>query len=98
LDPAVRAKVARVALLGLGATATFEFHVEEWVGQDRGPAYPTVPEIERLPVPAICVHGTGEDSACWQIQNPRARVVTVGTGHHFSGEYARLVDAILERP
>jgi type IV secretory pathway VirJ component len=96
LDPAARAKVARVALLGLGATATFEFHVEEWVGQNRGPEYPTVPEIERLPVRIICVQGAGEDSACGQIRNPRARVVTVGAGHHFSGEYARLVDAILE--
>jgi type IV secretory pathway VirJ component len=97
LDPAARAKVARVALLGLGPTATFEFHVEEWVGQNRGPEYPTVPEIERLPMPVICVEGAGEDSACGQIRNPRARVVTVGTGHHFGGEYARLVDAILER-
>ena len=96
LDPAARAKIVRVALLGLGATATFEFHVEEWVGQDRGPAYPTVPEIERLPVPVICVQGAGEDSSCGHIRNPRARVVTVGAGHHFSGEYARLVDAILE--
>jgi type IV secretory pathway VirJ component len=98
LEPAARAKVARVALLGLGTTATFEFHVAEWVGQSRGPEYPTVPEIERLTVPVTCVQGAGEeDSACEGIRNPRAGVVTVGAGHHFSGEYARLVDAILQR-
>jgi type IV secretory pathway VirJ component len=97
LEPAARAKVARVALLGIGTTATFEFHVAEWVGQSRGPEYPTVPEIDRLTVPLTCVQGATEDSACGQIRNPRARVVTVGAGHHFRGEYARLVEAILER-
>ncbi len=98
LEPAARAKVARLALLGLGTTATFAFHVAERVGQSRGPESPTVPEIERLTVPVTCVQGAGdEESACGQIRNPRAHVVTVGTGHHFGGEYARLVDAILER-
>ena len=97
LDPADRAKVARVALLGLGTTATFEFHVAEWVGQSRGPEKPTLPEIERLTMPITCVQGAGDEaSACGQIRNSRARVVTVGAGHHFSGEYSRLVDLILQ--
>lgn len=98
LEPAARAKVTRVALLGLGTTATFEFHVAEWVGQSRGPEYPTVPEVERLTVPVTCVQGRGEEeSACGEIRNARARVATVGEGHHFSGEYPRLVDAILQQ-
>jgi type IV secretory pathway VirJ component len=98
LERAVRARVTQVALLGLGATATFEFHVAEWTGQAAGPEYLTVPEVERLTVPVTCVHGAGEeDSACVEIRSPRARVVTVGEGHHFSGEYARLVDVILQR-
>jgi type IV secretory pathway VirJ component len=97
LDPADRAKVAHVALLGLGTMATFEFHVAEWVGHSRGPEYPTLPEIERLSLPITCVQGAGDEaSACGQIRNPRARVVTVGAGHHFSGEYSRLVDVILQ--
>ena len=98
LEPATRARVTHVALLGLGTTATFEFHVAQWFGRSRGPESPTIPEIERLTVPVTCVQGAGdEESACGQIRNPRARVVTVGAGHHFGGEYARLVGAILER-
>jgi type IV secretory pathway VirJ component len=96
LDAASRAKVAEVALLGFTTTARFEFHVAEWVGQNRGPEYPTVPEVDRLTVPVTCVMGAGEqDSACGELRTPEVRVVTVGTGHHFGGEYARLVDAIL---
>jgi len=98
MDAATQARIARLALLGLGTTAAFEFHVAEWVGQNSGSEYPTVPEIERLMVPVTCVRGAGEeDSACGEIGNPRARVITIGQGHHFSGEYARLVDVILER-
>jgi len=96
LDAASRAKVAEVALLGFTTTARFEFHVAEWVGQNRGPEYPTGPEVDRLTVPVTCVMGAGEqDSACGELRTPEVRVVTVGTGHHFGGEYARLVDAIL---
>jgi type IV secretory pathway VirJ component len=42
------------------------------------------------------VRGADEDdSACGLIRNPRARVVTVGEGHHFGGEYERLANIIL---
>jgi len=96
LDPAVRARVANVVLLGLGTNAQFEFHLAEWLGQSRGPDYPTVPEVDRLTVPVTCVRGADEeDSACGLIRNPHARVVTVGEGHHFGGEYDRLGNVIL---
>ena len=39
-----------------------------------------------------------DDSACRLLRNPRVRVATVGEGHHFSGEYARLVTEILREP
>jgi type IV secretory pathway VirJ component len=98
LDPAARTAVGSVALLGLGTSATFEFHVTEWIGRSRGPQYPTVPEVDRLTMPVVCVKGAGEnDSACERIRNPKARVVTIGAGHHFSGDYSRLVDVILQR-
>jgi type IV secretory pathway VirJ component len=96
LEPSVRARVAHVVLLGLGATAEFEFHVADWLGQSAGPEYSTVPEVDRLTMPVSCVRGADEDdSACGLIRNPHAHVVTVGEGHHFGGEYDRLVNVIL---
>lgn len=96
LEPSVRARVANVVLLGLGTTAEFEFHLADWLGKSGGPEYSTVPEVDRLAVPVTCVRGADEeDSACGLIKNPRAHVVTVGEGHHFGGEYERLVNVIL---
>jgi len=95
LEPAVRARIASVVLLGLSTTAQFEFHLAEWLGQGDG-EYSTVPEVNRLTVPVTCVRGADEDdSACGLIRNPHARVVTVGEGHHFGGEYERLANVIL---
>lgn len=97
LEPAVRERIAHVALLGLESTAAFEFHLAEWVGRSAGEQFPTVPEVDRLLVPTTCVQGAREeDSACRLIRNTRARVVTVGVGRHFSGEYGQLVDVILQ--
>ena len=99
LSPAERARVAKVMLLGLETTAAFEFHVSDWIGQSRGPEYPTIPEVDQLTMPVTCVQGAGEeDSACPKVRNPRLRLATVGEGHHFSGEYERLVDLILRVP
>ena len=47
-------------------------------------------------MPVTCVHGTDEkDSACLGLKGPRVRVVPVGSGHHFGGNYERLVELIL---
>jgi type IV secretory pathway VirJ component len=93
-----RERVTRVTLLGLGDTAAFEFHVADWIGGSAGEEFPTAPEVGRVSVPVVCVQGAGEDdSACPALRAPHLRVVTVGTGHHFGGDYGRLVDVILGR-
>jgi type IV secretory pathway VirJ component len=98
LPPDVRQRVAQVTLLGPGPTASFEFHVAEWLGGSKATAYRTVPEIEKLSIPVTCVQGAGEsDSACPSLKGPNIRTVTIGDGHHFGGEYQRLVDVILRR-
>ena len=98
LPPDVRQRVADVTLLGPGPTASFEFHVAEWLGGSKATAYRTVPEIEKLSLPVTCVQGEGEsDSACPSLKGPNIRTITIGDGHHFGGEYQRLVDVILRR-
>jgi type IV secretory pathway VirJ component len=96
LPDAVRARVASATLLGLSEAASFEFHVASWIGGGGGPTHPTLPEVRRAQVPITCVRGHGEsDSACLPLEGSRVSVVEVGEGHHFGGEYARLVDVIL---
>jgi type IV secretory pathway VirJ component len=91
-----RQKIADVTLLGPGPTASFEFHVAEWLGGSKATAYRTVPEIEKLSMPVTCVQGEGEtDSACSSLKGPNITTVTIGSGHHFGGEYGRLVKTIL---
>jgi type IV secretory pathway VirJ component len=97
LSPDARAHVRNVTLLGPSPDASFEFHVAEWFGGTRGRSYPTVPEVERLEVPVTCVQGAAEaDSPCASLKGSHVTAVRVGSGHHFSGDYERLVEIILQ--
>jgi type IV secretory pathway VirJ component len=97
LASAVQTRVDGVALLGPSDTAAFEFHVASWLGGGGDPRYLTLPEIERLRMPVTCVFANDEsDSICRATKGTRIRSVAVGKGHHFSGEYDRLVQLILK--
>jgi type IV secretory pathway VirJ component len=97
LPPSIRARVAGVALLGLSEGAAFQFHFSGWLGAAGGGSrLPTVPEVDRLRVPALCIAGTDEkDSACHSVRASSARVLEVAGGHHFGGDYAGLARMIL---
>ena len=91
-------RVEKVALLGLSPTATFEFHVAEWLGRAKATEYHTVPEVERLTMPVLCMRGSDErDSACSSLKGSHIVVATIGDGHHFGGDYRRVAEAILQR-
>jgi len=93
----VAARVSAITLLGLSDTATFEFHVANWVGV-AGPGYPTEPELHRMSVPVTCVYGAGDDETiCPKVRVPGVQIVRVGRLHHFSHDYAGLVAAILNQ-
>jgi type IV secretory pathway VirJ component len=98
LPESVKARVTGLTLLGPSATASFEFHVTEWLVGDDDTRYPVPPEIERSSVPVTCVSATDDaDSVCRGIRAPHVQMASVGRGHHFSGEYGQLVDLILEQ-
>ena len=95
LPAATRARVRSVSLLGLSDTAAFEFHVSSWLGGGDS-AYRTAPEVAHLTLPVTCIYGTDEtDSACLEMKGPQFRKESVGAGHHFGGNYDRLVELIL---
>jgi len=88
--------VHSVVLLGLSPNASFEFRLSSWFGGGGEPTYLTAPEVERLSVPVTCVHGVDErDSACLALKGAHVTSAEVGRGHHFSGDYASLVEVIL---
>lgn len=96
LSPALMNRVAAVTLLGPSETTTFEFHLASWLGGGADARYPTVPEIARMSVPVVCVSATDEpDSVCRKVAGPSLRSIAIGQGHHFGGEYGRLVELIL---
>jgi type IV secretory pathway VirJ component len=93
----VQADVASVSLLALSDTASFEFHVADWIpGADRGERQ-TVPELGRMgAVRVACVYGAEEaDSPCRSLHGPTLRAVELAGGHHFGGDHAALAGAIL---
>ncbi len=98
LPESVKARVTGLTLLGPSATASFEFHVTDWLVGDEDARYPVPQEIERSSVPVTCVSATDEDdSVCRDIRGPHVQLASVGRGHHFSGEYGQLLDLILQQ-
>jgi type IV secretory pathway VirJ component len=92
----LRARVASVSLLGIDSNASFEVRVSEWVGSDAG-GPPTRPQLTAMHgLPVLCIYGAGEsDSICPGLRAADVTREEIGSGHHFSGEYARLADRIL---
>jgi type IV secretory pathway VirJ component len=96
LPDALRSQVESVVLLAPSDTATFEFHLADWVGGGADPRYPTVPEISGVSAPVTCLFPADEaDSPCQRVKSSTIRSVRLGEGHHFGGEYDRVVDSIL---
>jgi type IV secretory pathway VirJ component len=94
----VRAAVRTVNLLGLSETATFEFHVADWIpGADAG-GRATLPEIRRMsPAPVLCLYGADEtDSPCTKLAGGAVKAASLPGGHHFGGDYPSLVRQIAE--
>jgi type IV secretory pathway VirJ component len=98
LPAEVQKTVRTVNLLALGDIASFEFHVSDWIPGSSGAGRPIKPEIARMPGAAVlCVYGTDEkDSPCPSLAGGAIAAVALGGGHHFGGDYARLVQQILE--
>ncbi len=97
LPAEVRASVRTVSLLGLSDSASFEFHVSDWIPGAGADGRPTVPEIRRIEgAPVLCLYGAEEhDSPCPALAGPAVKSVALGGGHHFGGDYASLAAQIL---
>ena len=97
LPPTLRPAIAQISMLGLEATADFQFHLSSWLDVSGQNGLPTVPEIERLKGFAIqCIRGSQEpDSACSALPSGTVRQTMLPGGHHFGGNADAVVGSIL---
>ncbi|MFC3656582.1 virulence factor family protein [Xanthomonas hyacinthi] len=98
LPPPMRAQVQATALLSLGKTADYEFHVSNWISSgDDG--LPIAPEVAKMPgAQTLCIYGEDDDdSVCPDLPHGAAQLVKLPGDHHFKGDYAELAKQILQR-
>lgn len=96
LPDALKQQVASVVLLAPSSTATFEFHVTDWIRGRDDARYPTAREIAQVRTPVTCVAPRDEPaSVCHEIKSASLRTVTLGGGHHFGDDYKGLAALVL---
>jgi type IV secretory pathway VirJ component len=96
LPASSKSLVSQIVMIGLGPTASFEFHLGNWVGGDQG-GEPVLPEVEKLEAATtLCLYGQDEnDSLCPAIPSAHIRARALPGGHHFNGDYDKLAESIL---
>ena len=85
-----RHKIRLIGLLSPGDTASFEFHLSDWLGgKNSSEAKPVKPEIEKLYGDnLICFYGSDEkDALCQKLDGNRVKIIALAGGHHFGGKY-----------
>jgi len=98
LPPPSRSIVALAALIGIGKTAAFEFHVTSWLGSAVN-GLPVQPETDKLSAnDTMCLYGQDDaESICPTIGAEHAQIVNLAGGHHFGGDYRHLAELIVEQ-
>ena len=96
LPAATRSLVRLTTMIGVSASAAFEFHVANWIGDEEG-GLPVWPEIVKLSAgDTLCVYGDDDsDSICPKIGPQHARIIKLPGGHHFGGNYLPLAQVIV---
>ncbi|MBB5877973.1 virulence factor family protein [Xanthomonas rydalmerensis] len=98
LPEAMRDQVQLTALLSVGKTADYEFHVSNWISSgDDG--LPIAPEVAKMPpAQTLCIYGEDDDDAlCPDLPKGGPQLVKLPGDHHFQGDYATLAKQILQR-
>lgn len=97
LAPDLQQRIALIALIAPGRTASFEFHLSDWLSSRDERATPVLPEIDRLRLPLLCIYGEEEnDSLCPTLAAGKAHQIRLPGGHHFNDDYATLAKEILK--
>jgi type IV secretory pathway VirJ component len=95
----VKERLALVALIGLAATVSFEFHWKDLIVSNPPPnGLRTLPELEKSRAtgpPVVCVYGTEDKyDACRTAPAGLLHAVARPGSHHFDGDFAAVADLI----
>jgi len=99
LPPALLDRLDLVVLLGPEKTASFEFHVAQWLGSGSSTDRPVMPEIRKLggKPRLLCLYGEQESgSICPGLDPALGRSIGFSGSHHFGGNYDALAERILK--
>ncbi|QDE32782.1 AcvB/VirJ family lysyl-phosphatidylglycerol hydrolase [Shewanella polaris] len=92
--------VKEMVVLGQSKTVDFQFHVSDWLmANNHDSELAVIPEMQKLTDQNIlCVYGIDEKplTTCSQLNPENFHIVEMSGGHHFSGDYEKLVHIILE--
>jgi type IV secretory pathway VirJ component len=91
-------RVRLITLLGPDRSASFEFHVGEWLGLGGSGEQPVLPEVRKLAGHhVLCLYGKREDdSLCPQLAPALGKAVALSGAHHFGGDYGQVAGLILQ--
>lgn len=98
LPPASAQMLRMTALMSVGETADYEFHVSNWISSGGDDGLPIAPEIRRMAADrTLCIYGVDDDDAlCPKLPVGSAQLIKLPGDHHFEGDYEGLAKAILQ--
>ena len=100
IKPASLEHIRLISLLGLSQSAEFEIRMSGWVGGSPSTdALPLEPELRKLDkVRVQCFFGADEqgESGCTDRSLAGAEIVKTDGGHHFGGDYGRIVRTLMD--
>jgi len=96
LPARLRQHLLSVTLLGIESAADFEVSVADWIPGSASRGRAVRPELAAIQAPVLCIYAEAESTTiCPAGQSGRVRGVSIGSGHHFGGDYAAIADHLL---
>jgi type IV secretory pathway VirJ component len=94
----LHSRIKLAALIGLGSTVNFEFHLVDWLATiAHRNSLPVRPEVEKLKgLKILCFYGREDDDAlCGNLEPALATAVVLEGGHRVGRGFEKIVDSIL---
>lgn len=99
IHPEHRKDIALIAMLGIGKSAAFEFHLSNWVDiDDSAGRLPLPPEVRKMDwARSVCIYGFADkDADCAALGELGVKVISITGDHHFDEKYNDVVQHILD--